>query len=71
MFYNDGNNFLASLFNEFVIIEWFDLKSTSNSLFEILSVEDYLVDFLICLYVSFTALKMLKFSSSGLILMNI
>ena len=71
MFYNDANNFLTSLFNEFVIIEWFDLKSRSNSLFEILSVEDYLVDFLICLCVSFTALKMLKFSSSGLILINI
>ena len=36
MFCNGGNTFLTSLFNAFVVIEWFDLNSSSNSLFEIL-----------------------------------
>ena len=38
MFYNDGNTLLTTLFNEFVIIEWFDLNFSSISLLEILSV---------------------------------
>ena len=33
-----GSTFLATLFNAFVIIEWFDLNSSFNSLFEILSI---------------------------------
>ena len=28
MFYNDSNTFFATLFNAFVIIEWFDLNSS-------------------------------------------
>ena len=72
MFYIDSNTFLITLFlfttlNEFVITEWFSLNSSSNSIFEILVIKDFLVD-LICLRVSFMALKMLKFSSSGLIM---
>ena len=50
MLYNVGRIFITTLFNAFVIIEWFDLNSDSNSLFEILSIKDFLVDFLICLY---------------------
>ena len=54
MFYNDGNTFLTTFFNAFVIIEWFvdlnELNSSSNSLFEILSIKGFLVDFLMCLY---------------------
>ena len=72
MFYIDSNTFSITLFlfttlNEFVITEWFSLNSSSNSIFEILVIKDFLVD-LICLRVSFMALKMLKFSSSGLIM---
>ena len=72
MFYIDSNTFLITPFlfttlNEFVITEWFTLNSSSNSIFEILVIKDFLVD-LICLHVSFMALKMLKFSSSGLIM---
>ena len=70
MFYNDSNTFLATVSNTFVIIELFDLNLSSNILFEIFSTQDFLVDFLMCLCISFMALKVLKFSSSGLILIN-
>ena len=61
-----GKYFLATLFNAIVIIEWFDSNSNSNSLFQILSVKDFLM-YLCILLIS---LKMLKYFSSGLILIN-
>ena len=70
MFYSDGNTFLTTLFNDFVVIEWFDVNSSSTSLFEILSIKKFLADFFISLCISFIALKMLKFSYSALILIN-
>ena len=48
----------------------FDLNFNPNNLFEILSIKDCLDDFLICLRISFMALKMLKLLSSELILIN-
>ena len=65
MFYNDKNTFSTTLFNGFVIIELFDLNSSYDSLFQILSIKDFLVIFLMFLYISFMALKMLKFSLSS------
>ena len=64
MFYNYGNTFLTTLFNAFVIIERFD----SSSL--VLTVFLMRFNFLMCLCISFMALKMLKFSSSVLIIIN-
>ena len=60
MFYDNGNTFLTTLFNTFAIIKWFDLNSSSNSLFEILSIKDFLVDFLMCLYNSIYGFKNVK-----------
>ena len=59
-------------------MELFDLTSNLNNLFESSSIKDFLVDFsvnflfdfLMCLCISFIALKILKFSSSGSILIN-
>ena len=48
----------------------FDLNFNPNNLFEILPIKDSLDDFLICLRISFMALKMLKLLSSELILIN-
>ena len=62
--------FFTTLFNPFVISEWFDLNSSSSSPSEILPITDFLVDFLIYLCIPFMALKMLEFSSSGLILIT-
>ena len=53
-----------------VIIEWFGSNSSSNSLFEILSIKEFLVDFLMCVCITFMALKILKLSLSGLFLIN-
>ena len=58
----------------FLTIQWFDLNSSSKNLFERLSIKDFFVDnsvhFLMCLCILFIALKILKFSLSGLILIN-
>ena len=70
MFYNVGSIFLTTHFKHFDFIEWFDLNSSSNSLFEILPIKDFLDDFLMCLCILFISLKMLKYFSSGLILLN-
>ena len=55
-------------------MELFDLTSNLNNLFESSSIIAFLVDFLanflMCLCISFMVLKILKFSLSGLILMN-
>ena len=69
MSYNDDNIFLTTYVKAFDFIE---LNSNSNSknFFEILSVNDFLDDFLMCLCISFIALKILNFFSSGLILIN-
>ena len=66
IFYNVGSVFLTTLFNAVVIIEWFDLNFNSNSLFQILSIKE----FLMCLCILSISLKMLKSFSSGLILIN-
>ena len=58
-------------------MELFDLNSNLNNLFESSSIKDFLVDssvnflvnFLICLCISFMALKILKVFATGLILM--
>ena len=65
-----GSTSLTIDFKHFVFIEWFDLNSTSSNLFERTSISNFLVDFLMCLCILFISLKMLKFSSSGLILIN-
>ena len=54
----------------FLLLNDFVLNSSSNSLLEILSIKDVLVDFLIYQCISFMAIKMLKFLLSGLILIN-
>ena len=70
MSYNDDNIFLTTYVKAFDFIEWFNSNSNSKSFFEILSVNDFLDDFLMCLCISFIALKLLKIFSSGLILIN-
>ena len=45
MFYNDGNIFLRTSFKHFDFIEWFGLNFNANSLLEILSINDFLVDY--------------------------
>ena len=61
-----GKCFLTTLFNAFIIIEWFDLNSNFSNLFQILSMKD----FLMCLCILLVSLKMLKSFSSGLILIS-
>ena len=48
-FYNDGNIFVITYFNAFNFIEWSDLNFNSHILFEVLSVNDFLGDFLMWL----------------------
>ena len=77
-FYNVGNIFLTTYFKHFLFMGLFDLNSNPNNLFESTSIKDslvdssvnFLVDLVMCLCISFIALKILKFSSSGLILIN-
>ena len=58
----------------FLTIQWFDLNSSSKNLFERSSIKvffiDFSVHFLMYLCILFIALKILKFSLSGLILIN-
>ena len=65
---------LTTYFKHFVFMELSDLNSSLNNLFESSSIKDFLVDFsvnsLMCLCISFMALKILKFSPLGLILIN-
>ena len=61
---------LTTYFKHFVFIELSFLNYNLNNLFERSSIKDFLVDSLMCLCISFMALKILKFSSSGLILIN-
>ena len=70
MFYNVGSIFVTTFFSAYFIIRWFDLNSNSKSFFEILSIKDFLDDFLMYLFISLIGLKMLKSFSSGLILIN-
>ena len=65
-----GGIFLTTHFKHFDFIERCDLNSSSNSLFEILPVKDFLDDFLMHLCILYNSLKMLKSFSSGLILIN-
>ena len=51
-------------------MELFDLNFNVNNLFESSLLKDFLVDFLMCLCISFIALKILKSFSSALILIN-
>ena len=44
MFYNDGNIILTTYFKALDFIERFHLHSSSNGLFEILSIKDFLDD---------------------------
>ena len=58
--YIDGNNFLTTNFKHINFIEWFVLSSNSNSVPEILSINDFLVDFLFdALMWLFTALNLI------------
>ena len=70
LFHNGSNIFLTINFKHFDFIEWFDLNSSSNSLFEILRFNKFLVDFSICLFILFMNSKILKPLSLGLILIN-
>ena len=47
MLYTGGKIFLTINFKYFDFIERYDLNSSSNSLFEILSIKDFLVEFLV------------------------
>ena len=71
MFYTDGNTFLIINFKHFDFIELFDLSSSSNSFYEILSIKNFLVDFSMCLWNSFIVLEILKFSLLRSILINL
>ena len=55
-------------------MELYDLNSSLNNFFESSYIKgffvNFLIDSLICLCISFMALKILKISSSGLILIN-
>ena len=65
---------MAIYFKHFVFMELFDLNFSFNNLSEFSSITDFLVDSLadslMCLCISFMALKILTFSLSGLILIN-
>ena len=63
--------FLTIHFKYFDFIELFDLNSNSNSLLEILSINEFLEDFVMCLYIFYIAFKILKFCSLGLIIMKL
>ena len=69
-FYNDRNILLITYLIHVHFIEWFDLISNSNNLFEILPINDFLDVFSMCLFILFMVLKTLKSFSSGLILIN-
>ena len=62
--------FLSIHFKHFDFIALCFLNSNSSNLFEIQCINDFLVDFLMCLCILFISLKMLKSFSSGLILIN-
>ena len=49
MSYIVGSTFLTIHFKHFDFIEWFDLNSNPKSLFERLSISDFLVDCLMCI----------------------
>ena len=77
--YNLGNIFLTTYFKHcFYGVMLFFLDPNLHNLFESLSLKYFLVDFsvdflidsLMCLNISFLALKILKSFSSGLFLMN-
>ena len=70
MFYNDDKFFLTIYFNAFDIIELYFLNTIFNKAFKILSIKDFLVDFLMHQCILFMALKILIFCSSGLILIT-
>ena len=76
MYYNVGSIFLTIHFKHLDFIEWFNLNSNSNNLFERSSISDFLVCFLVCflvdlimyVYIWFISLLMSKFGSSRSIL---
>ena len=47
-------------FRHFDFVEWFLTNSSSNNLFDILSIKDFLDDFLMCLCILLISLKMLS-----------
>ena len=57
MFYNDVNIFGTSYFKHPDFIEWFDLNSNLDNIFEILSSKYFLDDCLLCLCILIIALK--------------
>ena len=58
--------FLTTVFKLFDFIEWFDLNSNSNNLFERSPVSDFLVDLIMCVYICVISLFMSKSAASGL-----
>ena len=70
-FYNDGNIILKTYFNVLIFIKWFFLNSNFNNLLEILSVNDFLNDRLMWLYILTISTYLAKSFSLGLILINL
>ena len=78
VFYNVGSRCLTILYKHFDFIDWFDLNSNSNSLFEIMSINDFLVDSsvnflfdsLIWLYILPVSVELSRSFSSELIIIN-
>ena len=71
MLYDNGNISFLTYFKAFDFTERSNLNFIFGSIFERISIKDLLVDFLMCLCTSVIALKMFKFSLSGLILINL
>ena len=69
--YNNGNISFLAYFKAFDFTEWSNLSFVFGSIFERISIKDLLADFLMCLCISVMALKMFKFSLSGLFLINL
>ena len=71
LFYIVDNIVLIINFKHFDFSEWFFSNSNSNCFFERSSINDFLVDCLMCMYTRFITLLMLKSAASGLILINL
>ena len=56
MSYIAGSTFLIIHFKDLDFIEWFDLNYSPKNLFERLSISDFLVDFLMCIRISFISM---------------
>ena len=71
LFYIVDNIVLIINFKHFDFSEWFFSNSNSNGFFERSSINDFLVDCLMCMCTRFITLLMLKSPASGLILINL